>query len=88
MGTACHIRTQATIKGSQDPYDNQNEEQPIVMYTIAGRSNALYGYRRNFENIQGFIGKLKLTNFAHNLGGDFFITAPGERIGTQRIEGY
>jgi len=26
MGTACHIRTQATIEGSQDPYDNQNEE--------------------------------------------------------------
>lgn len=39
MGTACHIRTLATIEGSHDPYDNQNEESSIYI-TIAGRSNA------------------------------------------------
>ena len=58
MGTACHIRIQATIEGSQDPYDNQNEEKPIAMYTIAGRSNALCG----FTGVISRIFKVSLVN--------------------------
>ena len=50
MGTACHIRTQATIEGSHDPYDIQNEESSIYI-TIAGRSNALCGFIGSNSNL-------------------------------------